>query len=191
MTSSKRGQVVGKECDHGSDVLLTHHSSAGKSACVPNNDGRDMGSWVSASPAVRHYRTSSEAVRSPRRLGKPARTRIRQVWRARSRLVISAVELDGRTDLPSLGAKGASDRERWRGRWPRASRRCTQRPGGTRCYAFCGTGAIASTLRRSSRSFHSVTITRPMVAGSVKIAIASPTDKLVAASAPTATGVIR
>jgi NAD(P)-dependent dehydrogenase (short-subunit alcohol dehydrogenase family) len=32
VTSSKRGQVVGKECDHGPDELLTHHASCGQRA---------------------------------------------------------------------------------------------------------------------------------------------------------------
>jgi alkanesulfonate monooxygenase SsuD/methylene tetrahydromethanopterin reductase-like flavin-dependent oxidoreductase (luciferase family) len=50
---------------------------------------------------------------------------------------------------------------------------------------------VAPMLRRSSRSFHSLTITRPIIAGSVTIAIASPTDKFVPASPPIATGVIR
>ena len=34
---------------------------------------RDSGPLVSAPPAVRRYRTSHEAVRSPRRLGEPAK----------------------------------------------------------------------------------------------------------------------
>ena len=41
---------------------------AGKSARLPDNDGRDKGSWVSASLAVRRYRTSHNAVRSGTRL---------------------------------------------------------------------------------------------------------------------------
>jgi hypothetical protein len=42
-------------------------------------EDRDMGSRGSASPAVRRYQTSNEAVRSPRRFGTPAKNR--QIWR--------------------------------------------------------------------------------------------------------------
>jgi hypothetical protein len=42
-------------------------------ASPADTEGRDMGSWVSESPAVRRYRTWNEGVQSPRRLGKPAR----------------------------------------------------------------------------------------------------------------------
>ena len=40
MTSSNRGQIVGKECDHGSDVLLTHHASCSTRALSRNSAGR-------------------------------------------------------------------------------------------------------------------------------------------------------
>ena len=50
-----------------------------KPARLPDNDGRDMGSWVSASPAVRRHRNSHEAVLSPRQLAKPAKKR--KIWR--------------------------------------------------------------------------------------------------------------
>jgi hypothetical protein len=65
-----RAQIVGEVLV--ADELLTYQFL--QEGCrLPDNDGRDMGSWVSASPAVRRYRTSHEAVRSPRRLGKPAK----------------------------------------------------------------------------------------------------------------------
>jgi hypothetical protein len=67
-----RAQIVGEVLV--ADELLTYQFL--QEGCrLPDNDGRDMGSWVSASPAVRRYRTSHEAVRSPRRLGKPAKKR--------------------------------------------------------------------------------------------------------------------
>ena len=44
-----------------------------KNACPPACQKRPRhGSWVAASPAVRRYQTSHEAVRSPRRHGKAA-----------------------------------------------------------------------------------------------------------------------
>ena len=47
----------------------------GSLPALPENDGREMDSWVSASLAVRRHRTSHGAVRSPRRLGKLAKKR--------------------------------------------------------------------------------------------------------------------
>ena len=52
---------------------------AGNLPACRTTDRRYLGCWVSVSPAVRRHRTSHQAVRSPRRLGKP--TKKRQFWR--------------------------------------------------------------------------------------------------------------
>jgi hypothetical protein len=68
---SNCGNIVGKECAHGPDELLTHHASA--QSLPPAGQRRPrQGPWVSASPAVRRYRRSHDAVRLPARFGRPA-----------------------------------------------------------------------------------------------------------------------
>jgi hypothetical protein len=73
VTSSNCGHVVGEECDHGAEVLVTHQASR---TCQSWSPAR-RAAWTRAQPV---WTTCSAAINANRSLSTPSLFRFRCVW---------------------------------------------------------------------------------------------------------------